>query len=136
MMLPNKIFAAREPEMVSLYAVPKEEPTPEFSYSELFLKILSFVIIPLVLLVGAIVFYKKSKMKNIAKILIIIAVAIIATLSIIYVTLIYHNYCFNSIFSKGKAPVLIIQRKKLQYYWSFTCNSCIDSGAFSLLNVK
>ena len=91
MMLPNKIFAAREPEMVSLYAAPKEEPTPEFSYSELFLKILSFVIIPLVLLVGAIVFYKKSKMKNIAKILIIIAVAIIATLFIIYVA---SNYTY------------------------------------------
>ena len=85
LMLPTEIFAAKEPEVVSLYAVPKEEPTTEFSYGELFLKILSFVIIPLVLLIGAIVFYKKSKMKTLTKILIILVVAIIATFSIIYV---------------------------------------------------
>lgn len=88
--LPVKLFAANNDinEQVLYGPPPKSLKNPEsISFFDIFIKFISFVYIPLVVIIGLIIYFKKSKSQLKVKILITIGILIIFTLLFI----IYYN---------------------------------------------
>ena len=94
--LPVKLFAANnDMDMQELYGPPPKSLShndpADISFFEIFIKFISFVFIPVAVIVGLIIYFKKSKSQ--LKVKILITVGILIILTILYI-IFYNNFLY------------------------------------------